>query len=287
MFKFNQLLTHKMLISFKTQVQIDKISLCTNKTRKINNLAVKLFSNKENYKDKFRSFAKQHEISPEEAKKKKESEEMKLKDSLEEAKKLYEEESKKKKELFEKIKRNEPIDNTNNNSNNNIEIDISMSKIKEKFSSVFSKIKISSSKENNQSQETQSNEATQNEINEKHTQSKENQSNTNTEASNDKENLKAETQKIEDKQYTGQDKVNEEKLEKKESIGRRFLTGFIDVWNKTFPGEENIESRFEKRKEEARVLKEKIKDATEEEIQKVYTINKRQKKIFQNGKEEQ
>lgn len=43
----------------------------------------------------------------------------------------------------------------------------------------------------------------------------------------------------------------------------------MDVWHKTFPGEENIEALFERRREEARVLKDKIKDPTEEEIQKV------------------
>jgi hypothetical protein len=241
-----------------------------NRTININNLSVKLFSKKENYKDKFKSFAKEQEITPEQARKKKEEEEIKLKQTLEDAKKLYEEESKKKKELFEKIKKNEPIDNTNDKTNNTIEIDISMSKIKDKFSSVFSKIKLSNKETNDKSQQKQSTDKPQQDSTQKQEEINDNKVNMNTESLNVEDKTKTEQGKTQEQQNTGQEETKEEKAVKKESLGKRFLTGFIDVWNKTFPGEENIETRFEKRREEARLLKEKIKEATEEEIQKVY-----------------
>jgi len=257
-----------MLKSFKSKYQIERLSDNINRTMNINNLSVKLFSKKENYKDKFKSFAKEQEITPEQARKKKEEEELKLKQTLEEAKKLYEEESKKKKELFEKIKKNEPIDNTNDNTKNTIEIDISMSKIKDKFSSVFSKIKLSNKEPNDKTQEKQSTE-TQQDNTQKQEEIKDSKVNMNNESLNVDEKMKTEQGKTQEQQNIGQEETNEDKTVKKESLGKRFLTGFIDVWNKTFPGEENIETRFEKRREEARLLKEKIKEATEEEIQKV------------------
>lgn len=46
----------------------------------------------------------------------------------------------------------------------------------------------------------------------------------------------------------------------------RFISGFAKVWKQTFPGEENIELLLEKRKQEALILKSKIKEASEEEI---------------------
>jgi hypothetical protein len=49
----------------------------------------------------------------------------------------------------------------------------------------------------------------------------------------------------------------------------KFVSGFAKVWRETFPGEENVELLLEKRKLEAQILKSKIKEPTEEEIQQI------------------
>ena len=49
----------------------------------------------------------------------------------------------------------------------------------------------------------------------------------------------------------------------------KFLTGFAKVWKLTFPGEENLELLLEKRKLEAKNLKSKIKEPTDEEIAEI------------------
>jgi hypothetical protein len=49
----------------------------------------------------------------------------------------------------------------------------------------------------------------------------------------------------------------------------KFLSGFAKVWRETFPGEENVELLLEKRKLEAQILKSKIKEPTEEEIEQI------------------
>jgi hypothetical protein len=201
-----------------------------------------------------------------------------LKDHLEDAKKKYDEESKRKKELFEKIKNNEPTDNLDKKQSTNdggIEIDISLSSIKNKFSTVFSKIKIqkpSTANTNEQVAKTAKEEKKEisetNEKEEKVEDLKQSADKMNEENLEKNENSQNE-EKSENKKEDSKDTKQDVKEEKKQTFGRKFISGFIDVWQKTFPGEENIEGRFERRREEARILKEKIKEASEEEIQKV------------------
>lgn len=56
---------------------------------------------------------------------------------------------------------------------------------------------------------------------------------------------------------------------KKPNLAVRFAKGFAKVWKQTFPNEDNVEHIMEKRKEEAILLKSKIKEATDEEIAEI------------------
>ena len=252
MIKFNRI-AKTIYKTTNTKLRFNLFSENLTNSIAINNLSFKRFS-ENNYKDKFKSFAKDQDISPEIAQVKKEEEDKKLKDSFEDAKRKYEEDSKKKKELFEKIQRNENIDGTNNNTDGGIEIDLSLSKLKTKFSHVFTKIKsVKLSKyKKDQAEEIK----------------KENLDNVK-ENIREKNETKQENENKATKDEASTENKQEHKVEKKDFFGKKFINGFMDVWHKTFPGEENIEALFERRREEARVLKDKIKDPTEEEIQKV------------------
>jgi len=268
MIKINQLIGKSLYKSINTQLRIDLTSNNITNDRGIFKFSLKLFSQKD-YKEKFQSFAKQNELNSEQIQKNRDEEDKKLKETLEDSKRRYEEESKKKKELFEKIKRNEPINDTNN-TNKSWEIDLSLSTIKTKLSSVFtiinsvklSKNKIVEDKEKEIKEEAS--ESIKENFNNKKTEEPEKQTKQNVD-----EQIKEKTQEdLKDKKETNK-KNDEVKIEKKDTIGRKLIYGIKDVWQKTFPKEENIEDRFERRREEARILNEKIKDASEEEIQKV------------------
>lgn len=65
-----------------------------------------------------------------------------------------------------------------------------------------------------------------------------------------------------------QEKKESGNKEEKTEPGRisKIISGFANVWRQTFPGEENVELLLERRKQEALILKSKIKEPTEEEI---------------------
>jgi hypothetical protein len=97
----------------------------------------------------------------------------------------------------------------------------------------------------------------------------------------DCQNDKSEKSQKSDKSSTEDDKNNNnysdgnpKNNKKQEEINNKsgpnpfskFINGFVKVWKQTFPGEQNFEAIHELRKKEAKILKEKIKEPTEEEI---------------------
>jgi hypothetical protein len=84
-----------------------------------------------------------------------------------------------------------------------------------------------------------------------------------------KEKPEGKEEKIE-KNSSDKNEENEKNSETLEpSKISKFLSSFAKVWRETFPGEENVELLLEKRKLEAKILKSKIKEPTEEEIQQI------------------
>ena len=272
MIKFSQEISRNFLAKKFRLISVKYLSNL-NKSNKLTIFSSKHFTEKD-YKDKFKSFAKKQEVTPEQAENQKLEEEKIYKDSLDEAKKKYEDESKRKKDQFEKIKRNEPSD-----TNKGIEIDISLEKIKNKFSNAFNKIKnLKLTKPKDEIKQKNNSEDTiqPSELNKE-----------NTPLNSDNINKIQEESVKEEKQQNEEKKEKSEEIIKPISFGKKYYSKFSILWQKTFPGEENIELRFERRREDARILKDKIKDATEEEIQEVkfYIINFRQNRKSLNGRE--
>lgn len=78
--------------------------------------------------------------------------------------------------------------------------------------------------------------------------------------------------KTEDHDNNNKNKTKKSKeVPEQEQVSKfsKFVTGFANVWRQTFPGEENIDLLMAKRKQEAIILKSKIKEATDEEAEEI------------------
>jgi len=84
----------------------------------------------------------------------------------------------------------------------------------------------------------------------------------------------AKKQETAEEKEEGKKEKTEEKKAKAEGTSevssfQKIYKGFLNVWKQTFPGEENMDLLFEKRRQEAQLLKSKIKEPTEEEIEQM------------------
>jgi hypothetical protein len=61
-------------------------------------------------------------------------------------------------------------------------------------------------------------------------------------------------------------KTSKKEEEDKPNPAKKYLYKFVDIWKRTFPGEQNMEKLMEERKLQAQNLKSKIKEPTDEEI---------------------
>jgi len=185
-----------------------------------------------NLKEEFEEMLKTTKISDEELKTKINHEEKKKKETMENINKEWEERNKNLKEEWEE-KRNSKDEE--NNSESKIKLDHIKKKVKSAF--FFNKMNTTEGKTSHVESESETKEEKSEETSEKEKKSenKKSQSNSSSELGS----------------FT------------------KFYKGFINVWKQTFPGEENMDLLFEKRRQEALILKSKIKEATEEEIEQM------------------
>jgi hypothetical protein len=80
---------------------------------------------------------------------------------------------------------------------------------------------------------------------------------------------KSEERKEEKKETKSDEKKFQAKQNSEPSSFQKLYKGFLNVWKQTFPGEENMDLLFEKRRQEAQILKSRIKEPTEEEIEQL------------------
>lgn len=201
-------------------------------------------SDKIDLKQEFEEMLKSTKISEEELKMKTRQEEYKKKETMNNINKEYEERNKNLKEEWEQ-KRN------TTEEENNTESKIKLDHIKKKVKSAFFFNKMN--KPQGKTTTTQAEEETKDEKVEAESKEK-----------------KTETESIED----NNEKKSEEKTQSKSTSSepgsfQKLYNGFLNVWKQTFPGEENMDLLFEKRRLEAQILKSKIKEPTEEEIEQI------------------
>jgi len=262
MFKINKLLSNSILNKISI-LQRNNIKLHTsNLSSLFNKQQINYFSNKnEDLKNK-------QGISDEQVKIKKEEEEKRLKEEERKSKLKYEEDSQKLKDKFSKLK-----------SGMNDEIEIDLGKIKQKFTSfLYSKKKKEEVKVNVKDEIKEKDKEDSKEKFETKESMKEDPLLKSTKINMEKENInqtqdQTQKEKTEEKaeDNTAKSKTEEKKkapLFKNKQINK-FIAGFKDLWNKTFPGEENVELIMQARKNKAKLIKSLIKEPTEEEILEV------------------
>jgi hypothetical protein len=219
-----------------------------------NKITYTSFSNKNDYRKQFDAMLKENKLTDEQLAKLKENEEKQTKEELDAAKRRYEEGSDKLKEQFAKMKTGEAI-----KDNKEYEIEIDVEQLKKKFKSVFNfnlqKVKKTDEKTEQPKQE---------EIKQKEPEVNE---------QDKKETKEEQGQDQKQEQTEEQEKKETDTKAKKEAKPRSaFFTKLVDLWNHTFPGEQNMEHIMEKRKQQAIFTKDKIKEATPEEIEEVNII---------------
>ena len=227
----------------------------------------KFSSKNDDYKDKFKKMMESQGISKEEVVKKKEEEERKIKEEIEHSKKKYEEDSNKLKDKFSKLK----------SGIQDKEIEIDLNHIKNKFTSfLYSKkehkphpketkleddeVKTDSTKYDGANTDNKADNISNNDNVDGKTETKSQFEST----TNDK-STKSEKEEVKEK--TKEELKAEEAS--KNTYFNRFLCGFKDLWQQTFPGEENIELIMQARKNKAKLLKSLVKEPTQEEIEEV------------------
>jgi len=278
MFKINKFL-YKSIISKITHLKPISLDTYSNTFNKINKAS---FSNKnDDLKNKFNKMMEEQGISNDQVRQKKEEEEKRLQEEQRQSKIKYEEDSQKLKDRFSRLKAGIKDD----------EIEIDLGKIKQKFTSfLFAKKKKvetpEEKKETDKIKETTEskskddpilnastnikeeinkekvNETEKNKINENINKS---QTQSQTESPNDQKT----NQNLNNKDAANEEKAKVEKPFFKNKKLNKFIVNFKDLWNKTFPGEENIEIIMQARRERAKLIKSLIKEPTEEEIAEV------------------
>jgi hypothetical protein len=197
-------------------------------------------SEKIDLKQEFEEMLKTNKISEDELKLKTMQEEQKKKETIDNINKEYEERNKNLKDQWEQ-KRN------TTDEENDTESKIKLDHIKKKVKSAFFFNKMSA---------------------------QEGKTTTSRAESETKEEKIEEETKQEKKEENKFDEKTEKKTQSKSITSEpgslhKLYKGFLNVWKQTFPGEENMDLLFEKRRQEAQILKSKIKEPTEEEIEQL------------------